>query len=104
MSLRSVLPLLLAATVGLGCGGPPAKSSEPTTAKEKQRREAKANGEDDGGSKSWGGWRYKGDRNACFFSVAGRCFKTEAAACSAAKCGKKKCTADGGGPAIVSCK
>jgi hypothetical protein len=90
--------------VALGCGGPPEKSTEPTTAKEKQRREAKANGDDTSGSKSWGGWRYKGDRNACFYSVGGRCFKTEAAACNVAKCGKKKCTATGGGPAIVACK
>ncbi len=102
MSLRSVPPLLIALLVA-GCGGS-TSSSEPTTAKEKQRREAKANGEDVSGSKSWGGWRYKGDRNACFYSVAGRCFKTEPAACAAAKCGKKKCESSGGGPAIVSCK
>lgn len=104
MSLRSVLPVLMAAMVALGCGAPPEKSTEPTTAREKQRREAKANGEDTSGSKNWGGWRYKGERTTCFFSVAGRCFKTEAAACGAAKCGKKKCTASGGGPAIVACK
>jgi len=101
MSLRSVLPLVVALLAG--CGGAPA-SSEPTTAKEKQRREAKANGEDVSGSRSWGGWRYKGDRNACFYSFSGRCFKTEDGACAAAKCGKKKCTSSGGGPAIVACK
>lgn len=78
MSLRSFLPLL--AVVTLGCGGAKV-SDEPTTAKEKQRREARANGEDGGGTKTWGGWRYKGDRNACFYSLNGRCFKTENAAC-----------------------
>ncbi len=102
MSLRSFLPLL--AVVTLGCGGAKV-SDEPTTAKEKQRREARANGEETTGSKSWGGWRYKGDRNACFYSFNGRCFKTENAACQAARCGKpKKCATSGGGPALVACK
>lgn len=104
MSLRSVLPALVVLMVALGCGGPP-PSSEPTTAKEKLRREAKANDEETSGSKKWGGWRYKGERNTCFYSVGGRCFKTEAAACNVAKCGgKKKCMSTGGGPAIVTCK
>jgi hypothetical protein len=104
MSLRSVVPLLVA-VCALGCGGSGGtKSNEPTTAKEKQRREAKANGDETSGSKSWGGWRYKGERTACFYSVGGRCFKTEAAACSVARCGKKKCMSTGGGPAIVSCR
>jgi hypothetical protein len=105
MSLRTFLPLVACALIA--CGGATEKSSgEPTTAKEKQRREARAAGEDDAkGSKSWGGWRYKGDRNACFFSFNGKCFKTENAACQAARCAKpKKCASSGGGPALVSCK
>ncbi|MBA3458712.1 MAG: hypothetical protein H0T46_02040 [Deltaproteobacteria bacterium] len=103
MSLRTILPLT--AVFFLGCGGSEKTSNEPTTAKEKQRREAKASGEDDKGSRSWGGWRYKGDRNSCFFQVSGKCFKTENAACQAARCAKpKKCNVTGGGPALVSCK
>ena len=104
MSLRTFLPLM--AVVLLGCGGTEKVSNEPTTAKEKQRREARANGDDkEKGSKGWGGWRYKGDRNSCFFQVSGKCFKTENAACQAARCAKpKKCNVTGGGPALVSCK
>lgn len=100
MSLRTFLPLI--ALVALGCGGA-RPGDEPTTAKEKQRREARSNGDESPGSKKWGGWRYKGDRNQCFFSFNGRCFKTEEAACAVAKCGKKKCTSSGGGPALVAC-
>ncbi|MDB4962469.1 MAG: hypothetical protein JWP01_2468 [Myxococcales bacterium] len=103
MSLRS-LTLVVAACAVMACGADP-KSDEPTTAREKQRREAEASGEADGGSKKWGGWRYKGDRDACFFVLGAKCFKTEAAACQAAKCKKpKKCNAVGAAPATVSCK
>ena len=102
MSLRWIGIVVLA--LGCGCGGSRAKSDEPTTAKEKQAREAKASGEDRA-SKNWGGWRYSGDRNECFFVIGRKCFKTEAAACTAARCGKaKKCDVAGGGPATVSCK
>jgi hypothetical protein len=88
----------------LGCGTPPA-ANEPTTAKEKQLRDAKASGEIDPREARWGGWRYQGDRKDCFFVVGRKCFKTEKAACDAAKCkAGTKCTADGGGPATISCK
>ena len=105
MSLRTLaLSLAVLATLSLGCGGSsPPRSDEPTTAKEKQRREAEANGEIDRNGGKWGGWRYTGDRNDCFFVVGRRCFKTEAAACTAARCGKRKCETTGGGPATVSC-
>lgn len=102
MSLPSIA-LALVASLALGCGGGPPRSDEPTTAKEKQRREAEATGEADDSHGKWGGWRYTGERNECFFVVGRRCFKTEAAACAAARCGHKKCEATGGGPASVSC-
>src|SRR5262245_12172313 len=102
MSLR-ILSLGLIAAVVLGCGGDPPKSNEPTTAKEKQQREAAAAGETGSTGGKWGGWRYTGDRNECFFIVGRRCFKTEATACAAARCGKKKCEVTGGGPASVAC-
>jgi len=102
MPLRSVLSLL--AVLAISCGGA-RPGDEPTTAKEKQRREARS---DDApqGAKKWGGWRYKGERKECFYSLSGHCFKTEEAACAVAKCaGKKpKCFSTGGGPAIVSCR
>ena len=96
MSLRTVALVLLVA-----CGGSTVSSDEPQTAKEKQLREAKAAGDTSAGK--WGGWRYQGDRSECFFIVGRRCFKTETAACSAARCGKKKCAVTGGGPAAVAC-
>ena len=100
----SLCPIRLALVVCLlACaGGSAPRSDEPTTAREKQRREAEAKGEADAGGK-WGGWRYTGERDTCFFVVGRRCFKTEAAACAAARCGKAKCAVEGGGPATVSC-
>ena len=95
--------LALVVSLALGCGGSPPRSDEPTTAKEKLRRDAEARGETDHGDGRWAGWRYTGDRNECFFVVGRRCFKTEAAACAAARCGKKTCETVGGGPAAISC-
>lgn len=106
MSLRTLrLPFFAAAlaALALGCGGETSSGKEPTTAKEKQRREAEAKGEVDAPGGKFGGWRYTGDRNECFFVVGKRCFKTEAAACKFAKCGPRKCDVVGGGPATVSC-
>lgn len=107
MPLRSILIAVLTSWM-LGCGGcggskQPVDPNEPTTAKEKQLREAEAKGEADRSGGKWGGWRYTGDRNDCFYVVGRRCFKTEAAACSAARCGKSKCEVTGGGPAAVAC-
>ena len=107
MSLRSCRHVLaIAAVVLVACGGSSKGSDEPQTAKEKLAREERESGDDKPkGSKSWGGWRYKGDRNACFFESGGKCFKTENAACQAARCAKpKKCNTTGAGPAQVSCK
>ncbi len=98
------LCLVVLASFSTACGAD-LQSDEPTTAKEKQRREARATGEDDGGTKQWGKWRYKGDREACFFIVGSKCFKTENAACQTAHCKKPtKCTTVGAAPAAVSCK
>jgi hypothetical protein len=105
MSLRTLaLSFSLVVVAGLGCGGGGApRSDDPTTAKEKQRREAAATGEAEPSTGKWGGWRYTGERRDCFFVVGRRCFKTEAAACAAARCGKAKCETVGGGPATVGC-
>ncbi len=104
MSL-STLWVSLAVVVALaaGCGGGSPRSDEPTTAKDKQRRDAEAREETGPSAGKWGGWRYTGDRNDCFFVVGRRCFKSEAAACAAARCGRKKCETTGGGPASVAC-
>jgi len=96
--------LALVVLLAVGCwGGVAPRSDDPTTAREKQRREAEASGETDTSHGKWSAWRYTGDRNDCFFVVGRRCFKTEAAACSAARCGNRKCETTGGGPASVSC-
>lgn len=104
-SLLLRLGLGLVTWWALGCGGgAPPRSDEPTTAKEKQRRDAEASGDPDAKAGKWGGWRYTGDRNECFFVVGRKCFKTEAAACTAARCASgKKCVTTGGGPASVGC-
>jgi hypothetical protein len=105
MSLRSLQVVLVACFVA-GCGGAHKPDDEPQSAKRKQQIEAKKTGET--GSKSgkkWSGWRYQGDRDDCFFVIGRRCFKTEEAACRAAKCQPpKKCTIEGGGPAAMLCK
>jgi len=91
---RSIHLLVLVLAFG-ACGGPAkVEKGEPQTAKEKQLREAKASGE-----------VYQGDRADCFFLVGRKCFKSETAACQAAKCkAPKQCTTTGGGPATLSCK
>jgi len=102
MSLR-MISLGLVASLAFACGGDPPRAGEPTTAKEKQRREAAAAGETSAPAGKWGGWRYTGDRDECFFVVGRKCFKTQAAACAAARCGSRKCQTNGGGPVTVSC-
>ncbi len=101
MTLRWILVVSLAAA---GCGGPTADSGEPKTAKEKQMREAQASGDVDAPGTKWGGWRYQGERQDCFFLVGRKCFKTYKRACAAACKSDKQCKSDDGAPATVSCK
>jgi len=103
MSLRTLW--LVAVVSAVACGGPDRKTvepGEPQTAREKQYAEAKKAGELDDGDSKWGKWRYTGNRKECFFVAGRNCFKTEKAACQAAKC-KSKCKSTGAGPATVSC-
>jgi hypothetical protein len=93
---------LAMALLAFACGSS-ARSDEPTTAREKLRREAAASGEAVRPGGKWAGWRYTGDRNECFYVVGRRCYKTETAACAAARCGKSSCDVKGAGPAAVSC-
>jgi hypothetical protein len=88
----------------VACGGPQHEANEPVTAKQKQLQEAKANGELDGSRKKWGGWRYQGDRDSCFYVVGRKCFRSKKVACSAARCTPGACEIIGGGPATVQCK
>lgn len=99
-----VLAVSLLLVTAVACGSPKPDPDEPTTAAEKQRRDAIKNGEIDSDGGKWGGWKYKGDRADCFFVVGRNCYKTEKAACNAAKCKTEAaCVVEGGGPAQVSC-
>ena len=99
MGMKTLAVVLLLA---LGCAGTKVDPDEPQTAAEKQRRDAIKNGTADSDNGKWGGWRYKGDRDDCFYVVGRNCFKTEKAACNSTKC-KVECKVVGGGPATVSC-
>ncbi len=104
MSLRTIWLSLSMTLVllGAGCGGEPPRTDGPTTAKEKQRLEPPT----DEAPRTTGkrsAWHYRRDREDCFFVVDKRCFKTEEAACAAAKCGSGGCEVVGGGPASVVC-
>jgi hypothetical protein len=100
--------VVLAAVLLAACGSGSVDRTGSHTAAERAHKEYAASGEaepDPPKGSSWGGWRYQGARDDCFFVVGRACFDSEARACKAAKCGKKKkCTVDGGGPATVSCK
>jgi hypothetical protein len=107
MSLRRVSLLVVFL---LGCAGETmkVKKGEPQTAREKMLAEQKANPEEEGMSatgKKWGAWRYQGDRKDCFFVLGRKCYKTEKAACSAARCkATARCITEGAGPATVKCE
>jgi hypothetical protein len=88
----------------IACGGSQADSKEPQTAREKQLQEAKAQGEVDPAGKKWGGWKYQGDRDDCFYVVGRKCFRSKKVACGAAHCPLAQCKVVGGGPATVECK
>jgi hypothetical protein len=108
MSLRAVL-VVVAFTIACGGESMKVKKGEPQTAREKMLAEQKAHPEEhDSGKKgkSWGGgWRYQGDRDDCFYIVGRKCYKTEKAACRAARCKRPAtCTIEGAGPAAVKCK
>src|SRR3712207_1428147 len=106
MSLR-LSALVLSILVGCGGDSMKVRKGEPQTAREKMLAEEKANPtppDESTNSKKWNGWRYQGDRKDCFFLFGKKCFKTERAACAAAKCkAPGKCEAEGGGPAMVKC-
>jgi hypothetical protein len=90
------------------CGGesPAAKGAQrPQTAAARAKTEKADAGEAavDGAGKKWGGWRYQGRRDDCFFVVGRKCFDNRDDACTAARCGKNKCVVAGGGPATVRC-
>ena len=92
--------LALALTTTLGCGSKP--SSDQTTTKVPAPKDTgKAVS---GRGKSWEGWRWKGDRDNCYFTFENTCYGTEESACKAAECAEGKCDVKKGAPAKVSCR
>jgi len=103
--MRPALVLALLLTVG-ACGGERTGGPGPRRAAAKTStttKEAPEERDSDKGKK-WGGWRYQGSRDDCYYRFKRRCFTKRADACSAARCGKKQCTLDGAGPVIVTCQ
>jgi hypothetical protein len=119
----AALAALVALSAVAACGPPPkhgrhARSlasddgdrgdDRPRThdAARRARDEAQASGEEPVSSqgKHWGGWRYQGRRDDCFFVVGRRCFDDEKRACAAARCRSHRCKITGGGPATVTCE
>lgn len=101
MSLRVVLVFAIACSSSTM----QTKKGEPQTAREKLLAEQKTHPDEEdasGTGKKWSRWRYQGERKDCFFQFNGHCFKTENAACQAAKC-KTKCASEGAGPVTVKC-
>jgi hypothetical protein len=97
--------LLLAALIA--CGGSSSgggRSGETAAARAKREHAESGEADPSAKGKAWGGWRYKGSRDECFFVVGRTCFNELAQACKAAKCKKGTCRTEGGGPAEVSCK
>src|SRR5512135_2674025 len=97
----------LCAVLALAACGSTANDTGAHSAAERARREQASSGDkpvEKPSGVSWGGWRYQGSRDDCFFVVGRACFDKQDDACSAAKCGKRGCKVEGGGPATVSCK
>jgi hypothetical protein len=93
-----VLPLALACAIGaLACGN---SGKEGSATPEAEQNEAPLSEE----GKQWGGWRWKGKREECFFLHDNTCYVTFDAACKAARCKGGRCVADEAAPAKVSCE
>ena len=113
--MRRILGSVILATALLlgptACGG--GSSTGDDTAKPgRDSDDSEGKGVDDGEDgvsakgKEWGGWRWKGKRDDCFFVYDNRCYNDLDKACKKAGCAKKdkKCETSGGGPAEVSCE
>ena len=92
--------LALALLTALGCGSKPAPE-QSTTSVPAAPASGKAVSER---GKSWEGWRWRGDRDNCYYTVENTCYGTQDDACKAAKCEEGKCEVKSGAPAKVSCR
>lgn len=92
----------------VACGGSgSADSTEPKHTSDDSKGKGVDDGEEEvsGKGKEWGGWKWKGKRDDCFFVFDNRCYSELDKACEQAGCAKKdkKCETVGGGPAEVKC-
>lgn len=99
-----LLALLVLSPVA--CGGTQGGGDDSSREKKAKKKHREHPPDEDAVSekgKSWGGWRWKGKRDDCFFVVDNKCFDTKKQACTAAKCGSKSCEVKTGAPSKVSC-
>jgi hypothetical protein len=104
--LSLALAILPGCTAACGESASRGGATAPKSAAERARAEKGDDGDGERVSKKgkkWGGWRYQGKRDDCFFLVKRKCYVSRADACAAARCGKKQCVVEGGGPASVRC-
>jgi hypothetical protein len=101
-ALRASLLLggLLACSGAIGCGGGGEEGSGSSSARAAERKEKPVTEE----GKEWGGWRWKGRREDCFFLYRNQCFAKLDEACRAANCRKSDCGHDDSAPAVVRCE
>lgn len=104
----TLLALALPLSIGFStsCGGAQTKKEDVKPSDEEEKvnpDDGKDKNPVSDKGKSWGGWRWKGKRDNCFYVLDNKCFETEALACTAAGCGAKKCLVKEGAPSDVSC-
>lgn len=101
LSLPLALALSLAAAstalLPSGCGGGNASETADEPATEVDQKPVSERG------KRWAGWRWKGNRQTCFFRHGNSCYEKLELACQAARCGESRCVHDEGAPAVVRC-
>ena len=92
---QSLLLLFLFALAACGVGNQGGGAEEEPEAKEKPVSDQ---------GKRWGGWRWKGKRNDCFFLYENECYSSLEAACKQARCSEDDCVHDESAPAKVRCE
>ena len=100
---------VLGATALSACGGQQSGADEDQGRRGKRKKKKHRDHPPDKDAvsekgKSWGGWRWKGKRDDCYFVHKNRCFDSKSRACEAADCGKRGCKVDDGAPAKVTCE
>jgi hypothetical protein len=92
---QSLLLLFLFALAACGGGNQGGGAEEEPEDKEKPVSDQ---------GKRWGGWRWKGKRNDCFFLYKNECYSSLEAACKQARCSVDDCVHDESAPAKVRCE